>query len=54
MTQSLTLGFDFRFEELYSRAGLVRLDACFVDVLKARNGDLHNRLMEARAAALAS
>jgi NADPH-dependent glutamate synthase beta subunit-like oxidoreductase/NAD(P)H-flavin reductase len=54
MTQRLTLGFGLRFEELYSRDGLVRLDACFVDVLKARNGDLHNRLMAARAAALAS
>jgi NADPH-dependent glutamate synthase beta subunit-like oxidoreductase/NAD(P)H-flavin reductase len=54
MTQRLTLGFGLRFEELYSRDGLVRLDACFVDVLKARNGDLYRRLMEARTAALAS
>src|SRR5262249_47293938 len=50
MTQRLTLGFGLRFEELYSRDGLVRLDACFVDMLKARNGDLHRRLMAARAA----
>jgi NADPH-dependent glutamate synthase beta subunit-like oxidoreductase/NAD(P)H-flavin reductase len=50
MTQHLTLGFGLRFEELYSRDGLVRLDACFIDVLKARNGDLHRRLMTARAA----
>src|SRR5262245_25933282 len=50
MTQRLTLGFGLRFEELYSRYGLVRLDACFVDMLKARNGDLHRRLMAARAA----
>jgi NADPH-dependent glutamate synthase beta subunit-like oxidoreductase/NAD(P)H-flavin reductase len=54
MTQRLTLAFGLRFEELYSRDGLVRLDACFVDALKARNGDLHHRLMEARTAALAS
>jgi NADPH-dependent glutamate synthase beta subunit-like oxidoreductase/NAD(P)H-flavin reductase len=54
MTQPLTLGFGLCFEELYCRDGLVRLDACFVDVLKARNGDLYRRLMEARAAALAS
>jgi NADPH-dependent glutamate synthase beta subunit-like oxidoreductase/NAD(P)H-flavin reductase len=54
MTQRLTLGFGLRFEELYCRDGLVRLDACFVDVLKARNGDLHHRLMAARTAALAS
>src|SRR5262245_58168051 len=53
MTQRLTLGFGLRFEELYCRDGLVRLDACFVDALKARNGDLYNRLMEARAAAQA-
>jgi NADPH-dependent glutamate synthase beta subunit-like oxidoreductase/NAD(P)H-flavin reductase len=50
MTQPLTLGFGLRFEELYCRDGLVRLDACFVNVLKARNGDLHRRLMAARAA----
>jgi NADPH-dependent glutamate synthase beta subunit-like oxidoreductase/NAD(P)H-flavin reductase len=50
MTQRLTLGFGLRFEELYCRDGLVRLDACFVDMLKARNGDLHRRLMAARAA----
>src|SRR5262245_15488801 len=50
MTQRLTLGFGLRFEELYSRDGLVRLDACFVDALKVRNGDLHRRLMAARAA----
>src|SRR5262245_58450993 len=54
MTQRLTLGFGLRFEELYCRDGLVRLDACFVDALKARNGELHHRLMEARTAALAS
>src|SRR5262245_49448640 len=50
MTQRLTLGFGLRFEELYSRDGLARLDACFVDVLKARNGDLHRQLMTMRAA----
>ena len=50
MTERLTLGFDFRFEDLYRRDGLVRLDACFVDALEARNPDLHGRLMAARAA----
>ena len=50
MTEDLTLGFDLRFEDLYSRDGLVRLDRCFVDVLKVRDADLHNRLMVARAA----
>ena len=50
MTEDLTLGFDLRFEDLYSRDGLVRLDRCFVDVLKVRDADLYNRLMAARAA----
>src|SRR5262249_19638662 len=50
MSTSLALAFDLRFEDLYGRDGLVRLDGCFVDVLKRRNVDLHNRLMAARAA----
>src|SRR5437899_5115755 len=50
MSESLSLGFDLRCEDLYGRDGLVRLDGCFVDFLKRRNGDLHNRLMAARAA----
>ena len=50
MTESLTLGFDLRVADLYGRDGLVRLDARFVDFVKARNLDLHNRLMTARAA----
>jgi NADPH-dependent glutamate synthase beta subunit-like oxidoreductase/NAD(P)H-flavin reductase len=50
MTESLTLGFDLRFAELYGRDGLVRVDARFVDFVKARNLDLHDRLMAARAA----
>jgi hypothetical protein len=49
MTESLTLGFDLRVADLYGRDGLVRLDARFVDFVKARNLDLHNRLMAARA-----
>src|SRR5918996_2993966 len=50
MDQNLTLSFDLRFEDLYRRDGLVRLDGCFVDFLKQRNTELHNRLMAARAA----
>src|SRR5262249_25253433 len=50
MSESLSLGFDLRFEDLYGRDGLVRLDGCFVDFLKRRNAGLHNRLMAARAA----
>jgi NADPH-dependent glutamate synthase beta subunit-like oxidoreductase/NAD(P)H-flavin reductase len=48
--ESLTLGFELRFADLYHRDGLARLDACFVDVLRERAPDLHNRLMAARAA----
>src|SRR5262245_39372440 len=50
MSESLPLAFDLRLEDLYGRDGLVRLDGCFVDALKRRNVDLHNRLMAARAA----
>src|SRR6476620_8244746 len=50
MTQSLTLGFDLRFADLYGRSGLVRLDGQFVDFLKAQSPELHSRLMTARAA----
>ena len=54
MTERLALGFGLRFEDLYRRDGLVRLDGQFVDALKARHTDLHNRLMAARARARAS
>ncbi|MET0633299.1 MAG: FAD-dependent oxidoreductase [Xanthobacteraceae bacterium] len=50
MTERLALGFGLQFDDLYRRDGLVRLDGCFVDALKARNVELHNRLMAARAA----
>jgi NADPH-dependent glutamate synthase beta subunit-like oxidoreductase/NAD(P)H-flavin reductase len=50
MTERLALGFGLRFDDLYRRDGLVRLDGCFVDALKAQNVELHNRLMAARAA----
>src|SRR6476620_4830937 len=50
MTESLTLGFDLRFADLYGRDGLVRLDGQFVDFLKAQSPELHSRLMTARAA----
>src|SRR5215471_7691859 len=50
MSESLSLAFDLRFEDLYRRDGLVRLDGCFVEFLKRRNADLHNRLMAGRAA----
>ena len=50
MTESPMLGFGLEFEDLYRRDGLVRLDGAFVDVLKARSPELHDRLMAARAA----
>jgi NADPH-dependent glutamate synthase beta subunit-like oxidoreductase/NAD(P)H-flavin reductase len=50
MTENLLLGFGLRFDDLYRRDGLVRLDGCFVDFIRARRPDLHGRLMAARAA----
>jgi NADPH-dependent glutamate synthase beta subunit-like oxidoreductase/NAD(P)H-flavin reductase len=50
MTENLALGFALRFDDLYGRDGLVRLDGCFVDFVRARSPDLHGRLMAARAA----
>jgi NADPH-dependent glutamate synthase beta subunit-like oxidoreductase/NAD(P)H-flavin reductase len=50
MSQGLSLAFGLRFEDLYCRNGLARLDGCFVEFLQRRNTDLHNRLMAARAA----
>ena len=50
MSEDLSLAFGLRFEDLYCRDGLARLDGCFVDVLKRGNTDLHNRLMAGRAA----
>jgi NADPH-dependent glutamate synthase beta subunit-like oxidoreductase/NAD(P)H-flavin reductase len=50
MSEDLSLTFGLRFEDLYCRDGLARLDGCFVDVLKRHNTDLHNRLTAGRAA----
>jgi NADPH-dependent glutamate synthase beta subunit-like oxidoreductase/NAD(P)H-flavin reductase len=49
----LALHFGFRFEDLYRRAGLVRLDAVFLDQLKAADEALHGRLLSTRADAAA-
>ncbi len=43
------LGFGLRFEDLYARAGLVRLDAAFLDQLLASDRGLHAQLLDARA-----
>jgi NADPH-dependent glutamate synthase beta subunit-like oxidoreductase/NAD(P)H-flavin reductase len=47
---SLSLRFGLGFEDLYSPAGLAKLDQAFVEHLKAADVDLFNRLMAARAA----
>src|SRR5262245_46401567 len=45
----LHLAFGLAFEDLYSREGLVRLDAAFCDSLRAKDFALLERLMAARA-----
>src|SRR3984957_7773781 len=42
------LGFCLQFEDLYRRAGLVRLDAAFLDRLLATDLGLHVQLLDAR------
>jgi NADPH-dependent glutamate synthase beta subunit-like oxidoreductase/NAD(P)H-flavin reductase len=46
--ESLSLQFGLSFDDLYRREGLVRIDAAFIDHLKAVDAGLFNRLMEAR------
>src|SRR6202022_2612239 len=46
---SFKLGFDATFSELSGREGLVRLDRLFADRLQQADGELHARLMAARA-----
>jgi len=48
-SETLSLKFGLSFDDLYRREGLVRLDAAFVDYLKAADAGLCGRLMEARA-----
>ena len=45
----MKLGFNTTFEQLYSRDGLITLDAKFIEELKQRDVALHNKLVEARA-----
>ena len=42
------LGFGLRFEDLYVREGLVRLDAAFLDQLLRSDLGLHGQLLDAR------
>ncbi|MEZ5890125.1 MAG: hypothetical protein R3D52_07585 [Xanthobacteraceae bacterium] len=46
----LVLGFGVRFDDLYRRDGLARLDAAFVAFLHEADAALHDRLLAARAA----
>jgi NADPH-dependent glutamate synthase beta subunit-like oxidoreductase len=45
----LDLNWGFSFQDLYRRAGLVRLDAGFVEQLKSTDAALFDRFMEARS-----
>jgi NADPH-dependent glutamate synthase beta subunit-like oxidoreductase/NAD(P)H-flavin reductase len=44
----LVLGFGIAFEALYRRDGLTAIDDCFVEFLRRRNPELHDRLAAAR------
>jgi NADPH-dependent glutamate synthase beta subunit-like oxidoreductase/NAD(P)H-flavin reductase len=46
----LALRHGFRFEDLYAREGLARIDAAFISALRAADIELHNRLVTARTA----
>src|SRR5579859_6901657 len=46
----MKLGLGFSFEQLYTRDGLVALDAHFVKLLEKNDVALRNRLLTARAA----
>jgi hypothetical protein len=46
--ETLELAFGLAFEELYSREGLCRVDAAFIEHLGAADIELHNRLCAAR------
>ncbi|MFY9737005.1 MAG: FAD-dependent oxidoreductase [Rhodoplanes sp.] len=46
----LALGFGARFDDLYRRDGLARLDAAFVAFLREADAALHDQLLAARAA----
>ena len=50
MTASLTLGFDVRFDDLYERVGLAKIDGRFLDWLGAREPALRERLDAGRQA----
>jgi len=47
--ESLVLGFDMNFTDLYQRTGLLKLDHAFLDFLKDSDPDLYTRLDHARS-----
>ncbi|MDQ6705040.1 MAG: pyridine nucleotide-disulfide oxidoreductase, partial [Acidobacteriota bacterium] len=47
-TAILELPFGLHFEDLYTREGLVRLDAAFLSDLAESNSDLHSNILSAR------
>ncbi|MBT3887759.1 MAG: FAD-dependent oxidoreductase, partial [Nitrosomonadaceae bacterium] len=47
--ESLVLGFDMNFADLYQRTGLLKLDHAFLDFLKDSDLDLYTRLDHARS-----
>jgi NADPH-dependent glutamate synthase beta subunit-like oxidoreductase len=47
-SNDIELGYGIRFEDLYRREGLVRLDGQFLNWLEASDRELHQRLKEAR------
>jgi NADPH-dependent glutamate synthase beta subunit-like oxidoreductase/NAD(P)H-flavin reductase len=49
VSDQFELGFGTRFEDLYAREGLVRLDALFLQELQSTAAPLHARLLEGRA-----
>src|SRR5438309_9200614 len=46
----MQLGFGIRFDDLYEREGLVRLDSAFLRYLRESDAALHERLLAARHA----
>jgi NADPH-dependent glutamate synthase beta subunit-like oxidoreductase/NAD(P)H-flavin reductase len=47
--ETTTLHFGFTFEDLYHRDGLSRIDATFLDWIRAEDEELHPRILMARA-----
>ena len=50
MSEQLSLGFGFSFQDLYDREALARLDGVFLDHLRSADSALHESLLAARSA----